>query len=733
MASPRPGRAETAERSAFARGSRGLLQTLPEGHYEAIVTSSEDAIITKDRDAVITSWNPGAERIYGYTSEEAVGRPISLLIPGHRRGEERRILDKILAGERVDHYETERIRKDGTEIVVSLTVSPIRDAAGEVVSASVVARDVSEQHAARELSARLLELTTALSREITPERAIEVLLEQAVAGLGAGAGAVGLLDSSGHEVVLAGSAGYSDTGLAGWDRFPLDANVPMSLAIRTGEPVWTSSVAELKERFPAFAEADIKWQSLSVIPLSVEGRTFGGISLSFLARRAFDQQEQAFLVAAAQQAAYALERARLYEAERASRERLTFLSEASELLSGSLDHGTTLRGVADLAVHRIADWCGIELLDEDGELRNVAVAHRDPKRVRQALELRSRYPVEATAEVGVPNVIRTGQPELYEDISDEMLVASAHDEDHLRLMRELGLTSAMIVPLEARGRPLGAITFVGSEEGRCYDEDDLELAQELARRAAVAIDNSMLFRREHEAAVILQRSLLPQTLPTIDGVEFAARYEPAAPGLEVGGDWYEVVPRDDGQVAVIIGDVAGRGIRAASVMGRVRPALRAYVLDEHGPEGAMERLDRLMRDFDRVEMTTVFHLQFDPAADRAQYVRAGHPPGLLRRPDGDVVELAGGGTPPLGILERIDYRVHEVEVPPGSMLLLYTDGLIERRDTDLRHGLDRLKEALAGAEGGAADCVEAIARQFTADAVPDDVAMLAMSVQPNGR
>jgi serine phosphatase RsbU (regulator of sigma subunit) len=147
----------------------------------------------------------------------------------------------------------------------------------------------------------------------------------------------------------------------------------------------------------------------------------------------------------------------------------------------------------------------------------------------------------------------------------------------------------------------------------------------------------------------------------------------------------------------------------------------------------MERLDRLMRDFDRTEMTTVFHLQFDPVADRAQYVRAGHPPGLLRRPDGEVIELAGAGTPPLGILDRIDYRVHEVDVPPGSMLLLYTDGLIERRDDDLRHGLDRLKVAFARAPGEASSCVDAIAEEFRADAVPDDVAMLAMSVEPNGR
>ncbi len=656
-----------------------------------------------------------------------LGEHISILIPEDRRGEERQILDRVFGGDPVEHYETERVRKDGRRIIVSLTVSPIRDRDGQVTSASVIARDVTADHLSRDLANRLHELTTALAKEIAPERSVEVLLDQAVAALGAGAGAVGVLDPTRTEVVLAGTAGYSEEGLAGWDRFPLAADVPMSVAIRTGESIWTTSVEDLKARFPTFKDATIRFKSLSVIPLAVEGRPFGAISLSFSGERAFDPQEQAFLVAAAQQAAYALEQARLYDAERLARERLTFLAEASELLAGSLDHATTLRGVADLAVHRIADWCGIELLDEDGELHSVAVAHRDPRRVQEALELRTRYPTPSDSETGAPNVVRTGRPELYPEVTDEMLVASAQDEEHLKRIRELGLESGMVVPLEARGRPLGAITFVASEPGRRYDESDLELAQELARRAAVAIDNSMLFRREHEAAVTLQRALLPQTLPTLDGIEFAARYEPAAPGLEVGGDWYEVVLRDDGQVAVIIGDVAGRGIRAASVMGRLRPALRAYVLDAHGPAQATERLDRLMREFERTEMTTVFHLQYDPATGNAEYVRAGHPPGLLRLSDGEVIELGGGGTPPLGILEQMEYRSHAVQVPPGSLLLLYTDGLIERRDDDLANGLARLKWSLARGPEGAAECLDQLAEEFSAEAVPDDVAMLAMA------
>jgi serine phosphatase RsbU (regulator of sigma subunit) len=622
------------------------------------------------------------------------------------------------------------VRKDGRVVHVSLSVSPIYGSDGEVAGASVIARDVTASRRSRELAERLQNTTAALSRAISPDSAVDALLEQAVAALGARAGAVGLLDGSGTQIELAGSIGYSDAGLAGWESFPLSADTPMSVAIRIREPVWTKSAADLRRQFPVFEDADIKHEALAVIPLAVEGRPFGALALSFDATRVFDLEERAFLTAAAQQAAYTLERARLYEAQRLARERLSFLAEASELLAGSLDLDATLRGVADLAVRRIADWCGIELLDDDGSLRSVAVAHVDPDQVRLATELRTRYPVDPDAETGVPNVIRTGQPELYAEVTDQMLADSARDEEHLRLIRELGLASAMVVPLAARGRALGAVTFVASDPGRRYGEADLELAQELARRAAVAIDNSMLFRREHEAAVMLQRALLPQSLPEIEGLEFAARYEPAAPGLEVGGDWYEVVAREDGTVAAIIGDVAGRGIRAASVMGRVRPAHRAYVLDGRGPAESMGRLDRLIKEFDRPEMTTVFHLHFDPASGVAEYVRAGHPPALLRLPGGEVEQLAGEGTPPLGILADLEYAAHRVEIPPGSLLLLYTDGLIERRDHDLGVGLDRLSEALSRAPEGAEDCLEWLAAEFSADAVPDDVAMLAMAVRP---
>jgi PAS domain S-box-containing protein len=712
-------------------GGAGLngIRELSGEHYASIVEYSDDAIITKDRDAVIVSWNRAAERTYGWSAEEAIGQPISILIPPERRGEELDILERALAGEKLEHYETERVTKDGSRIVVSLSVSPIFDPNGEVVLASVIARDITERHRSLELASRLQALTTALSKEITSERTIEVLLEQAGAALGADAGTVGLLTPAGDEIELVGSVGYSETGLAGWQRFALAADTPMSAAIRDDQAIWTTSGAELLERFPGLGETDVHYDSLAVIPLSVSGAPFGAVSLSFSGRRGFDEEEVAFLTAAGQQVAHTLARARMYEAQQATAGRLSFLAEASELLAQSLDPEEALSRLAQLTVGSIADWCGIDLVDDDGSLRNVAVAHTDPSRVELAAELRRRYPVDETAETGVPQVIRSGQSELYPEVTDEMLAASARDADHLELMRELGLVSAMVVPLEARGRTLGALTLIAAESARTYDEDDLELAEDLARRAALAIDNSMLFRREHEAALTLQRSLLPASLPEVPGLEFAARYEPAAPGMEVGGDWYEVVQTADGRVGVMIGDVAGRGIRAASIMGRVRPALRGFVADGHSADESIRRLDELIKESERPELTTVFQLLYDPETGTAEYVRAGHPPALLRLPDGSIEELRGGGSPPVGILRDVEFRVDHTRLPPGSLLLLYTDGLIERRGDNLNAALEKLKGRLAfGGSESAQECLERLADEYNAGEVPDDVAMLAMAV-----
>jgi serine phosphatase RsbU (regulator of sigma subunit) len=289
----------------------------------------------------------------------------------------------------------------------------------------------------------------------------------------------------------------------------------------------------------------------------------------------------------------------------------------------------------------------------------------------------------------------------------------------------------MVVPLAVGDRVLGTITFVSSKESnRRYGKEDLSFATELARHAALAIDNAHRYLREHEAAVTLQRALLPERLPRPAGVELAARYLPAGPGVQAGGDWYDAIDLGDGVVDVIIGDVSGRGIPAASVMGRLRTAVHAYALDRLPPAQTAERIDRLLSGLEGQEMATMLLLRYDPESHRAEFVRAGHPPALVRDPSGEVYLLdSGGGSPPLGLMLQHERPSAAAEIAPGSVVLLYTDGLIERRGEVIDEGVERLQRALAANVGDLEPALDAIIEEVAEEAAgEDDIAALLMRV-----
>jgi PAS domain S-box-containing protein len=319
---------EADDLRGFAKVTRDITERRPveeeRARFAAIVESSDDAIIGKTLDGIITSWNKGAQSIYGYSVNEAVGQPITMLVPPERPDEVSKILEKVRRGEKVVHSETVRVTKDGRRLDISLTVSPIKNSEGDIIGASTIARDITER--------------------------------------------------------------------------------------KHGE------------------------------------------------------------------------------------EALRFLAEAGEVLSSSLDYRDTLSRVARLAVPGLADWCAVDVLAEDGTLERLAVAHQDPEKVALAHELRRHYPPDPDAPQGALQVLRSGQPEFYPEISNDMLLAAARDAEHLRLMRGLGFTSVIIVPLVARGQTLGVITLVTAESGRRYEQADFELAEDLARRAAVAVDNARLYQ-----------------------------------------------------------------------------------------------------------------------------------------------------------------------------------------------------------------------------------------------
>jgi serine phosphatase RsbU (regulator of sigma subunit) len=402
------------------------------------------------------------------------------------------------------------------------------------------------------------------------------------------------------------------------------------------------------------------------------------------------------------------------------------------VLAESLDPTQTLRRLAELAVTRVADWCAVDLLEGES-IENVVVAHQDPERVVLATELRRRYPPDPRARTGLANVLRTGRSEVYSELSDEMLVEAAKDEEHLELMRALDLRAAMVVPLRARGRTLGGLTFVSSSPDRAYTEDDLAFAEDLARRAALALDNARHYRHEREVAISLQESLLPQSIPDLPGAEVATRYLSGTRGVEVGGDWYDVFASGDDAISLVMGDVAGRGVAAASVMGQLRTAIRSYELEGHRPAAIVSRVNRLAHSLTEAVLATLVYVRIDHSAGSLTIVNAGHPPVLMRRADGSADFLTAEASEPISVLPESPYEESTCAIEPGSTLVLYTDGLIERRGERIDVGLERLRQAVADGPKAPGELAEHVLGSLLSGSErPDDVAILVASLHHSG-
>jgi PAS domain S-box-containing protein len=417
------------------------------------------------------------------------------------------------------------------------------------------------------------------------------------------------------------------------------------------------------------------------------------------------------------------ERRRTLEAQR-------FLAETARLLDAPLEPVAMLRQIATLAVPDRAELCVIDLLASDGEIEGVAVASVDP-RIGAALErIRREYPVRADGDHPVARVIRTGRSEVLEELTDETYQRIAQGPAHLDLMRKLHYHSALVAPLVARGRTLGAISLLYLDAGRRYTGDDLELLEEVARRAALALDNARLYEREHRIAETLQRSLLPERLPSVAGLELAARYEPGQG--DVGGDWYDVVALPDGRIACVVGDVVGRGIEAAATMGQLRNAVRVYALERADPSEVVNRVDSLVDTLGVSEMATLAYVLIDPDGGRIEIASAGHPPPLVLEADGTTRYLESGRSGPLGVSLQGTHRSASEAFAPGALLLLYTDGLVERRGEVIDEGLERL----AAAARSAPRALDALADHVVAELLPgprdDDVALLAIRADEVG-
>jgi PAS domain S-box-containing protein len=348
---------------------------------------------------------------------------------------------------------------------------------------------------------RLQRVSERLAEALTAQQVLDAVLTEGLRAAEARAGAIGVISEDGQTIELLAQRGYRDYVLKEYARFPVEADLPMSHVARTGKPLFISSMRERDTLFPSLEGKGEDGHALAVLPLTLEGRLLGVIGLSFGRDMEFSEGRRQMKITLARQAALALERTRLYDAERAARERFAFIAEASELLSRSMEYEETLERLAQLAVPRLADWCAIDMCGDDGAIERLVVAHQDPEKVRWANELQERYPPDPDAPHGVAYVIRTGEPEFLPEIPAELLDAAFGDDEELRrIVNELGLHSSICVPLNARGRVLGALSLIAAESHPPFTQADLALAVELARRAGIIVDNARLFREAERGA-----------------------------------------------------------------------------------------------------------------------------------------------------------------------------------------------------------------------------------------
>jgi serine phosphatase RsbU (regulator of sigma subunit) len=374
------------------------------------------------------------------------------------------------------------------------------------------------------------------------------------------------------------------------------------------------------------------------------------------------------------------------EAERRQR----FLAEAGAVLTASLDYHETLERVARLAVPTLAAWCAVDIVDERGGLRRLALTHVDPDKEKIGHELTRRYPPDAGGATGLGPVLRSGRPQLFTLITEEMLTAGGVNDDQRRLLLQMGLRSAMLVPMRAGGRTTGVITL--ADDARSFDADDLAFAQDLALLAATAVENSRLYTERSAASETLQRSLLPARIPDLPGWRTATWYQAGVAGMEVGGDFYDVfsVP---GAHMVILGDVTGKGVQAAALTSLARYTARTAALFDQRPSAVLHLLNRVLREQATPAFVTMACARLDPGG-LVTVVSAGHPLPLRAPAAGGAMALGAHGIL-LGAADDAGWAEHFSRMLPGDTLLFYTDGVTDTSGAGGRFGEPRLAELVA--------------------------------------
>ncbi|MGY1604046.1 SpoIIE family protein phosphatase [Geodermatophilus sp. SYSU D00815] len=652
------------------------------------------------------------------------------------------------------------LRADGA---IRWTVSRARvvvDPSGEAVRVLGTVVDVTD---AREESERRLSAVqrAAAIAEVAAELAhatrVEDLAGIAQRGakvLGAQSSALAVFDPGGGPLRLHVTNWLVDAVRSGADielppegvEIDLDDSLPTQYVARHGRRIFLATGEEARARFPKMAEITslLGVQAVAGLPLRVEGRVLGSFLVVWETEHPFAGDDWDVLEALTAQIALSVSRlqaaiqrdaavAAMSEANR----HLQLLADVGEVLSDTLDISAQIDQLTSLVVPALGDWCWLVVTDEQGRLTEMSTGHRDPARRGEVDEYVRAMLGGATEEATPHRVSRTGRPVVIPEIGRDHLERVLPDPALRELFARLGAVSTAVVPLAARGQVLGALGLLNGADRGPHTQAEVDTAVEVGRRAGLALQHARLFVQQRALAETLQRSMLTAP-PEPDHSEIVVRYVPAAAatGAEIGGDWYDAFLQTDGATVLAIGDVVGHDSRAAASMGQVRGLLRGISYSSGAaPARVLTELDRAVHGLALDTMATclVARLEKDDGGrTRLRWSNAGHLPPIVLDADGAVTVLDGGTFDLLlGVAPDTERCDHVAEIERGATVLLYTDGLVERRDRDIDAGTAELVEVLRECAGLplAELCDRVLTRLFLPD-TEDDVALLAVRLHP---
>ncbi|MER8039534.1 SpoIIE family protein phosphatase [Streptomyces hydrogenans] len=729
-------------------GTRSAGPVLPDALLPVADSRVRVAVVQIDAGGAITSWNEDAEELFGYAPEQVTGKPLGDLAAWpHTPGIGTGLAEALRLSRWEGSYGLRRA--DGRVIPVYASHLRVRDAGGEPSTVCLLVRE--DERAVLQTPQRPAADPGAENRSTDPFEVfigspapddLDGLLQRTVER------ARDMLDGDAAFLLLATDDETelevrATTGLpAARQRF---ARVPVETgASRYGSarmPAVHEDLAAVPGAVPLLEGTGMR--SVVTVPLKVEGRLTGSLGVAAEAANRYSNEEALRLQFAADRIALAVESARLGELERLRRGSLSFLVEASDLLAGTLDRDQTLALMAQMTVPTLATWCAVyTIADPASDPYLSYVLHEDEDRIDGLKAL--------LGSIAPPDPVPAPGARLWTAPGDAAhraaLAASARELEHLGSPLSSGIDTALatagavagetvVLPLVARNRVIGMLTLGRPAEDH-FRQEILELAEDLSRRAALALDNARLYSERNAISQSLQRSLLPPELPKIPGVEVDVIYRAAGEGNEVGGDFYDVFPIRDDVYGFAIGDVCGTGPEAAAVTGLARHALRLLAREGFGGPAVLERLNAAILDEGaRSRFLTLLYGELRPQPDGSALLKvvcAGHPLPLRLRPDGTVTPAAEP-QPLLGVMDDLELYEETFTLDPGDVLLCVTDGVTERREGTRMLGDDGLADALrtctgltAGAVGGR--ILRAVER-FAHAPASDDMAILTMRLR----